>query len=173
MEISRRFFLGGAITLVAAQVFIPSVSMMANIPTIYGDGIEDDSGGLAALFRNEPVTFNKEQIGVESHEGIVFHTGRFAISRTVIVPDEVNLEIERAIFISKGLDINDAFFWSNYKHPALADNIGLIFEAPKDYKARFVHHVYPVDKETYSKMTQDQIQQNEYDDYLPPVKHNV
>jgi hypothetical protein len=105
MNVSRRFFLGGAISLVAAQTFIPSVSAMMNMPTIYGDGRRDDSSGLAALFRNYPVTFNKEQIGVESHEGIIFHNGWFAIYRTVEVPAKTKIVIEHATFVDHNLEL--------------------------------------------------------------------
>lgn len=95
MEISRRFFLGGAISLAAAVTFKPSIAMMANIPTIYGDGKQDDSGGLSALFANEPVTFNKEQIGVESHKGITFHSGLFKINRTVNIPKNSIIKFDK------------------------------------------------------------------------------
>lgn len=145
MKMSRRFFLGGAISLIAAQTFIPSVDTMANIPTIYGDGKRDDSGGLGALFRNEPVTFNKEQIGVESHDGIVFHNGTYAISRTVIIPDEVKLKIERAVFISKDLPYDDVFFWLSTNenkdtYEAFNGNMGLIFECNRAHR-KLVHIV--------------------------------
>lgn len=66
VELSRRFFLGGAIALVAVQTFKPSLA--SNMPTIYGNGIKDDSAGFNALFAKEPVIFNKDQIGIESHD---------------------------------------------------------------------------------------------------------
>lgn len=98
VELSRRFFLGGAIALIAAQTFKPSVNAMGNMPTIHGNGLEDDSFGIAALFRNEPVIFKDDQIGVEDHKGIVFKKGNFLILHTVDVPKELNLEIEYANF---------------------------------------------------------------------------
>jgi hypothetical protein len=145
MEMSRRFFLGGAITLIAAQTFVPSVELMANIPTIYGDGNRDDSGGLSALFSNEPVTFNKEQIGVESHEGIVFHNGNYAVSRTIVIPDEAKIKIERATFIAKDLEPDQVFFWLNKNaneetYKTFNGNLGLIFEECKNH-GKLIHVV--------------------------------
>lgn len=86
VELSRRFFLGGAIALVAAQTFKPSLNAMGNMPTIHGDGVTDDSYGLGCLFRNEPVIFNNDQIGVEEHKGVIFYKGHFALERTVNLP---------------------------------------------------------------------------------------
>ena len=144
MEMSRRFFLGGAISLIAAQTFIPSVEAMANIPTIYGDGKRDDSGGLGALFRNEPVTFNKEQIGIESHDGIVFHKGHFAIARTIVVPEEAKIKIEQATFIAtRELDFNEVLFWlagnnNEETYKSFNGNLGLVFECNPEHK-KLIH----------------------------------
>lgn len=111
MELSRRFFLGGAIALIAAQTFKPSVNAMGNMPTIYGDGVNDDSFGLASLFRNDPVIFSKDQIGVEDHKGIIFKKGNFVILNSVDVPKELKLEVEYANFTDATLELynNDAY----------------------------------------------------------------
>lgn len=106
VELSRRFFLGGAIALIAAQTFKPSANAMSNLPTIYGNGLEDDSFGIAALFRNEPVIFKDDQIGVEDHKGIIFKKGNFLILHTVDVPKELNLEIEYANFSDAVLELS-------------------------------------------------------------------
>jgi hypothetical protein len=110
MDISRRFFLGGAISLVAATTFAPSISAMMNLPTIYGDGVRDDTSGLYALLHNEPCTFNKEQIGVENHEGIIFHKGYFIIKNTIEIQKETKLIVEAPHFIGLTLDSNQPFF---------------------------------------------------------------
>lgn len=105
VELSRRFFLKGAISLTAAVTFAPSISAMQNLPTIYGDGVGDDTGGLSALFRNDPVTFNKEQIGVDSHKGITFHHGIFNITRTVEIPRNSVFKIDGVIeFVGEQLE---------------------------------------------------------------------
>lgn len=94
MELSRRFFLSGAISLIAANTFIPSVSAMSNIAKIYANGKDDDSYGLSCLLRNEPVIFNKENIGVDEHKGITFHGGRYLIDHTVEVPKGMEIKID-------------------------------------------------------------------------------
>jgi hypothetical protein len=81
-----------------------------NLPTIYGDGVKDDTGGLYALLNNEPCTFNKEQIGVESHEGIVFHKGRFIVKNTIIIPRATNIKVEAPTFIGLEFESNQPFF---------------------------------------------------------------
>lgn len=110
INLSRRFFLGGAIALVAAKTFVPSVNAMGNMPTIYGNGVDNDSFGLASLFRNEPVIFNKDQIGVEEHKGIVFYSGRFNIKNTVNIPKNADILMIRANFIGTDLESNAPFF---------------------------------------------------------------
>lgn len=110
MDISRRFFLGGAISLVAAATFAPSVSAMMNLPTIYGDGVKDDTSGLFALLNNEPCTFNKEQIGVDSHSGVIFHRGRFVVNKTIEIPANAILKVENPHFLGLELDDKQPFF---------------------------------------------------------------
>lgn len=110
MDISRRFFLNGAISLVAAVTFAPSVSAMKNLPTIHGNGKDDDTSGLYALLNNQPCTFNKEQIGVESHSGIVFHRGWFVVNRTIEIPADTILTVEMPNFFGLELEDKQPFF---------------------------------------------------------------
>ncbi len=91
MEISRRFFLGGAIAVVVAQTFKPALS--SNMPTIYGNGRDDDSAGFNALFANEPVIFKRDQLGLESHDGIIIFKGNFKISKTIEITKRTKLQI--------------------------------------------------------------------------------
>lgn len=114
VELSRRFFLGGAIALIAAQTFKPSLNAMGNMPTIHGDGINDDSYGLGCLFRNEPVIFKKDQLGVDEHKGVIFYSGVFAIERTVNLPAKAKIEMIRAHFIGTKLEPEMAFFDAEY-----------------------------------------------------------
>ena len=111
MDLSRRFFLGGAISLIAAQTFVPSVSAMSNLPTIYGDGKHDDSDGLGALFRNDPVTFKKEQIGVETHKGVIFHKGHFLVDKTIRIPlnTTINFESKAPLCFVQGKNLTSEF----------------------------------------------------------------
>lgn len=144
VELSRRWFLGGSIALIAAQTFIPSVSHIGNMPTIYGNGRDDDTGGLAALFSNEPVLFNKEQIGVDSHQGIEIFAGRFMVSRTIEVPKGISLKIDikrdRPHFIGERLPDNEPFF-SFMDQGAGSDFSGKAhFDTMLNHRAALVHY---------------------------------
>lgn len=109
-ELSRRFFLGGAIALIGATTFKPAITAISNMPTITGDGVTDDSYGFGCLFRNEPVIFKHDQLGVDSHQGIIFYNGRFAIERTVNIPADVKIEMGRALFVGTKLEPDAPFF---------------------------------------------------------------
>ncbi len=98
VELSRRFFLGGALSLLAVTTFEATVRNRSNMPIIYGDGIQDDSGGLNALFRNDPVIFDKDMIGVDSHKGIHFHRGFYRIHNTLDIPSGTNIKIDFVSF---------------------------------------------------------------------------
>ena len=137
IEGTRRGFLGGAIALLAASTFIPRASALANMPRIVGDGVHDDAHGLGALFRNEPVIFPKEKIGVDAHKGIQILYGRYLIGSEIIVPDNCPLEISAAKFVRSILDKdgkrvvllpeNMAYFSVNHQTcPAFANNFGAI-----------------------------------------------
>lgn len=131
VELSRRFFLKGSIALVAAVTFVPSVSALANIPTIYGDGKHDDTGGLQALMRNEPVNFNADQIGVESHHGIIFYKGFFSVERTINVPPEVDVKfLNYTTFIGTKLEELPFFRCMGKNGYNFMDNRNLAFELP-------------------------------------------
>ena len=110
MNLDRRSFLGGLISLVAVKQFDVNKSFASNLPKIYSDGKNDDSHGLGALFRNEPCIFSKDNIGVESHGGIVIHGGKYIINNTVHIPDDIDLQIERAFFNGLGLFDGSPFF---------------------------------------------------------------
>lgn len=104
MELSRRFFLGGAISLLAANTFVPSLGASGNLPRIWGDGKHDDTSGLGALFRKEPVIFSADRIGVEEHSGITIHNGRFVITQTLHLPPGLKCSVMQCEFDAKQLD---------------------------------------------------------------------
>lgn len=103
MDLTRRFFLGGALSVVAASTFVPRA--VGNLPTIYADGAHDDTSGLGALLRREPVIFSRDHIGLDDHKGIVFHHGRFIITQTIEVPDDVSMKVEGVTFDLRKLDL--------------------------------------------------------------------
>jgi hypothetical protein len=109
VDLTRRFFLGGAISLIAAQTSaLPKI--IGNMPQIWGDGRHDDTGGLGSLFRGEPVVFTKDRLTIDSHKGITFHKGIFTVSRTIEIPDECNLTMDGPTFKALGLPIDSPFF---------------------------------------------------------------
>ena len=94
MELTRRFFLGGAIALLAAQTFKPSISQGSNLPKIWGDAEQhDDSMGFNALFNRDPVIFRKDDIGVETHEGIIIYKGWYRVDRPLEIFKKTNLTV--------------------------------------------------------------------------------
>lgn len=108
MEPTRRFFLSGAVSLLAASTFIPSVQRQKNLPQIWGDGGHDDTSGLGALFRRDPVWFAPDKIGVDGHGGVIFHSGRFRVTQTVKVPDAAHIKVERITM--DVLDLDESFY---------------------------------------------------------------
>ena len=108
-NLTRRFFLGGAISLIAVQTSaMPRI--IGNMPQIWGDGRNDDTGGISALLRSEPVVFTKDRVTVDGHKGIRFHRGIFKISRTLEIPDDCDLTMDAPTFRAPDLDSNDPFF---------------------------------------------------------------
>lgn len=110
IDVSRRSFLRGSLTFLAVTTFEPSVSALANIPGLWGDGKNDDTSGIAAILRNEPVVLHSDRVAIESHGGCIVHSGRFLISRTIPVPDDAKIVIEKCEFYGPDLDASQAFF---------------------------------------------------------------
>lgn len=100
IEGTRRSFLGGMISLIAAQTFVAKAADIGNMPHIKGDGRHDDAHGFGSLFRNEPVIFPKEKLGISSHGGVIIHGGKFLIGTEILVPDDALITIESAEFVS-------------------------------------------------------------------------
>ena len=78
MELSRRSFLRGTLSLtVLAATGLP---VGAGIPTIHGNGVDDDTDGLQALFDGKPVHVEGET--VVATDGYL-SGGSFVVSRTL------------------------------------------------------------------------------------------
>ena len=105
MTISRRFFLAGLIALAGVKGSPLVASVANNLPEIVGDGMHDDSAGLSALFKNEPVIFSKDRFVIDSHDGITiinkYRPNRydFLVSRTIEIGREVSIISEGSISI--------------------------------------------------------------------------
>jgi hypothetical protein len=102
VEVSRRSFLGGLVSLVALQA-VP-VRALGNLPTLWADGQHDDTGGLRALFNGEPLVFATDKVQVDEFHSVIFHGGRFRITSTIELPEELDLKIESVTFDLLGLD---------------------------------------------------------------------
>lgn len=53
MDVSRRSFLGGALTIAAASL-VPVVAFTDPVPVLWGDGVHDDAPALQALIDGKP-----------------------------------------------------------------------------------------------------------------------
>jgi hypothetical protein len=92
---------------------------MSNMPTIYGDGKNDDAPGFSALFHNDPVIFKKDQLGIDSHKGIIFHKGYFIVKTPIHMPKNCKISIEnfdkngipsRIVFVGITLESDQPIF---------------------------------------------------------------
>lgn len=94
MNISRRFFLGGVIAVAAGQLIHPVFAM----PTIYGNGLDDDTDGLNAFFGGRPFHVDHSNV-IVGEGGISF--GRFKVSDTIILSGR-NKSITDCTFLGGG-----------------------------------------------------------------------
>jgi hypothetical protein len=99
MEISRRSFFAGALSLMA----LPLTKTFA-IPRIYGDGIRDDSDGLQAAFNGEPFIAEDNSIRDALDNGtVVLQNGLFRIEKTIYLGNNNrHFEISKSTFILNG-----------------------------------------------------------------------
>jgi hypothetical protein len=82
MKTTRREFLGGALALaVATQVDASGLTA----PTLYGDGVHDDTEGLEAAMNGRPFWADGELVAPAPGEKVYLRGGRFKIHRTVEV----------------------------------------------------------------------------------------
>lgn len=111
LETSRRTFLGGMLSLLAVQTFVPpAMAAMGNrTPRIFGNGRDYDSEGFQALFDGKDVIIPADKIGIRKASGVIFHHGTFVIDREVYT-NHVRLEIEAATFDGRLLQWWEAFF---------------------------------------------------------------
>lgn len=102
MDVSRRSFLGGALSLFAATA-IPA-GAFASVPVIYGDGISDDTAGLNALLAGEPFRVENSGVLAISDEGYaVVRDGNFRVTGPLYARrDNVDISYCRFVFSGEG-----------------------------------------------------------------------
>lgn len=89
MEVSRRSFLGGALTLTAAAVL--PFKTFAAVPVIHGDGYRDDSAGLQAAIDGKPFRCVGEQAVVRNQGQIFIGAGVYRLSRTLHIRESTTV----------------------------------------------------------------------------------
>ena len=82
MNLSRRLFLGGVLSIVGAT-FVDAPSLGAEYPTIYADGVHDDTEGLKAFFAGKP--FHVEEFNIVAENGKL-RNGTLIVTETLSVP---------------------------------------------------------------------------------------
>lgn len=85
MDLSRRGFIGGLGAILAAPAIVKASSLMpvrALVPTLYGDGIHDDTEALNYLFARGRI-FTPTGIIKDWGDGIVIDGGHYKVSDTI------------------------------------------------------------------------------------------
>lgn len=85
LDISRRSFLRGALVVSAASVLPVLPAFAEDIPTLYGDGVHDDTLALNALLNREKVRVDGEIVQVTDNF-VQLRGGTYAVSGLTI-PD--------------------------------------------------------------------------------------
>jgi hypothetical protein len=80
---SRRSFLKGALTLVAASVVAKPIAVLAQYPRIVGDGVHDDTDGLQAAFDGEPFECDGMVVSICDH--VYVNNGCFRVTKPLLV----------------------------------------------------------------------------------------
>jgi polygalacturonase len=89
MDVSRRSFLGGALALSAA-VALPGAAFAA-APTIYGDGIHDDTAGLQAALDGKAFRCVGEAVVRNAGGSIYISGGSYLLSHTLLVRKDATI----------------------------------------------------------------------------------
>lgn len=99
VDISRRFFLGGALSVAAASVIpLQAIGHIAPVPRIYADLVNDDWEGLQALCDGKPFVCQDSLIRLLGQDDFVdISNGRFLISKPLRVTDRA-LAIQNSYF---------------------------------------------------------------------------
>jgi len=150
IDLTRRFFLGGAVS----AVVIASAPRLAlsNTPVIYANGIKDDTIGLYALLRGDPVHFPSDKIELSAYKDIILHSGKYVISETVAVPKGCQVRMEAACFTaSDRLLIRQPFFQAYFDDVERFFGTGVSYTIQRDGEKWRSFWVDVIDKPALSK----------------------
>ena len=88
MNVSRRSFLGGLLT-VAAVAAVPSSLKLLDLPLLTGDGVADDTDAIQAMIEGRPFRTIDGFAGIAGQGTL--RGARFLISRTIKVTQAAHL----------------------------------------------------------------------------------
>lgn len=89
VELTRRWFLGGALAVAGATV-IPMAGLFKGLPRIVGDGIYNDTAGLQAALDGEP--FVCDGLVVRDATTIFLRSGTYKVTSPLVIGrDETQL----------------------------------------------------------------------------------
>lgn len=104
VELTRRWFLGGALSAVAIVAAQPTVAkeLLAlsarNLPRIWADGRNYDADGIIALLRGEEVMFPRDKLSIKDAQQVIIHSGNYQIDREIEVAGFRRFSIEAGTF---------------------------------------------------------------------------
>lgn len=139
MNISRRLFLGGFLSIVGASAYTGPILAAKPIPKIYADGDRDDTDGLVAFFSGEPFTVDGQNITADNG---VLRNGIVRVKGTISVP-------------SYGFLIDDVTVFGDNDHRGFDVRRERASVSPYDYDmARYLRGRNLEDWENYIQMTE-------------------
>jgi hypothetical protein len=99
LDVSRRSFLRGALTVAAVAVVSPKLSLVSPHPylVLYGDGVEDDAPALNAMLSGKPFVVEGKIIDNSGNHRVNLLNGCHAIGST-IYPSATNVTISGCVF---------------------------------------------------------------------------
>lgn len=111
VEVSRRWFMGGALGVAAAAVMPLGAAYDA---VLYGDGIHDDTAALQALFDGRPVYVKNDGVVLKSNDGhISLKGGNYKISETLNIAPGKTIQLAGLHIDCKNLPEGRCLFWFN------------------------------------------------------------
>lgn len=93
-DLTRRGFLGGALTVLAVSIAVPTAAFSFSAPRIYGDGLHDDWEGLQAAFNGKPYLCQSDL--VHGTKQVEVFGGNFLLSRPLHIFGGVTVHMQNS-----------------------------------------------------------------------------